>query len=98
MEPTERSMAPVVITNVMATATITVGAIWRSDVDEVVGGQERVGLDAEEDEEHSEHDDDRQHPEVPAQNSCRAAVERLRAAGRRADWSGCHRVTSPSSR
>ncbi len=30
IEPTDRSMLPVVITKVIATATITVGATWRA--------------------------------------------------------------------
>ena len=52
IEPTDRSMLPVVITNVIAMATITVGATCRSTLTRLFGGQERVGLDAEEHEEH----------------------------------------------
>ena len=47
-EPTDRSIPPVMMTKVMATATTSIGAAWRSDVQDVARRQERVGGEGEE--------------------------------------------------
>ena len=46
-EPTDRSMPPVVMTKVIAAATISSGADWRRMLSRFGGGQEGVGRDRE---------------------------------------------------